>query len=374
MKEAFIKTRNNSIKLGYKYLLKPALFMQDPEKVHDRFTIAGEKLASNKITKSTTNLFFNYSNPVLSQKILGINFINPVGLAAGFDKDARLTDIIPKVGFGFEEIGSITGQKCLGNPKPRLWRLKKSKSLVVYYGLKNDGAEDISKRLKDKSFDIPILTSIAKTNSKETVNKQAGIKDYAKAYDLMKSIGSISVINISCPNAYGGQPFHDRESLDNLLKEIKKIKSKKPIFLKISPDLTKQQIDNIIDLCHKYEIKGLICSNLTKNKNNPKIIDNDIPKVGGISGKPTEDISNELIKYVYKKTQGKLIIIGVGGIFNAEDAYKKIRYGASLVQLITGMIFIGPQVISEINQGLVKLLKKDGFNNISQAIGIDAKY
>ena len=372
MKDIIVNVRNRITKYFYKNLLKPLLFRADPEKVHDYFTNIGIFLGSNFITQFITKILFSYSHNSLKQKILNINFSNPVGLAAGFDKDARLTKIIQHIGFGFEEVGSITGEKCFGNPKPRLWRLKKSESLVVNYGLKNDGSEIISKRLKNKKFKLPIFTSIAKTNSKDTVSVKNGIKDYVKAYNLLKNIGNISVLNISCPNAFGGQPFNDKSKLEKLLKEIIKIRTKKPIFIKISPDLTQKQIDDIISLSFKYNISGIICSNLTKIKNN-KLIDEDVPMVGGFSGKVVKDISDDLIKYVYKKSEGRLVIIGLGGIFTAEDAYQKIKNGASLVQLITGMIFQGPQTISEINQTLVELLRKDGFSNISQAIGIDAR-
>ncbi|MEK6890752.1 MAG: quinone-dependent dihydroorotate dehydrogenase [Nanoarchaeota archaeon] len=372
-KEITISLRNRILKFFYKFLIKPILFKFDPEEVHDHFIKIGKFLGSNKFTKYITFILFSYSNKKLTQKILNIEFKNPIGLGAGFDKDANLTQIISKIGFGFEEIGSITGEKCLGNEKPRLWRLKKSKSLLVYYGLKNDGAEMIYNRLKGKKFNIPIFTSIAKTNSQDTVSTENGIKDYVKAYEKLKEIGSVSVINISCPNAFGGQPFHDKKSLNHLIKEIKKIKTKKPIFIKISPDLTKKQVDDIIVLSLKYKISGIICSNLTKNRNNKKIIDENIPGVGGISGKVVQELSDNLVKYIYKKSKGRLIIIGLGGIFTAEDAYKKIRNGASLVQLVTGMIFQGPQTVAEINQGLGKLLEKDGFSNISEAIGVDVK-
>ena len=315
---------------------------------------------------------------MLEQEILGINFVNPIGLSAGFDKDGYLIDIIPNVNFGFEEVGSVTGEKCDGNPKPRLWRLKKSKALVVYYGLKSEGCEAVAKRLKEKlkikQFKIPIGISIAKTNSKLTTSTKVGIKDYVKAYKEFAEIGDYTTINLSCPNAYGGQPFHEAKNLNLLLAEIKKIPSKKPIFLKIAPDLSEKQLNDIINLAEKYKLSGFICTNLTKNRKNLKLIDKNIPEIGGISGKAVEDLSNKNISYIYKKTKGKFVIIGVGGVFSAEDAYKKIKLGASLIQLITGMIFEGPQTISEINQGLTKLLKREGYKNISEAVGVDNKF
>lgn len=345
----------------YKNILKPFFFLFDPEFVHDGMILTGQILGSNFLTRKMTSLFFSYSNPSLEQTILGIKFKNPIGLSAGFDKDALLTDILPSVGFGFEEVGSITGEFCSGNPKPRLWRLKDLKSLIVYYGLKNNGCKEIAKKLKNKKFTIPIGTSIAKTNCADTVDTDKGITDYIKAFKAFSDIGAYFTINISCPNAYGGLPFTDNKKLDKLLTQTDKIKTKKPIFLKMSPDLTDKELEGILDVAAKHKVDGFVCSNLTKNSK--------MAEKGGLSGKLVEDLANELISKVYKKTKGKYIIIGCGGVFSAEDAYKKIKLGASLVQLITGMIFEGPQLIGEINRGLVKLLQKDGYNNISEAVG-----
>ncbi|MDD5147334.1 MAG: quinone-dependent dihydroorotate dehydrogenase [Candidatus Daviesbacteria bacterium] len=351
--------KTNFIRFLYQNLLKPVFFKIDPESIHDFITWVGILLGKSKITKSITAFFLTYSHPSLEQKILGINFNNPVGLAAGFDKNARLTQILPSVGFGFTEIGTITGEACSGNPKPRLWRLKESKSLLVYYGLKNDGCETISSRLEKEKFTIPVITSIGKTNSQDTIEEEAGIRDYLKAYRHFTGIGRIFDINISCPNAFGGSPFSDPEKLHKLLLQIDKIPTDKPIFIKMPPDLTNQELDGILEVVKKHKVAGFICTNLTKQKNHK----------GGLSGKAVEDLSNHQIQEIHQKTRGKYVIIGAGGVFSAEDAYKKIKLGASLVELITGMIFEGPQVISEINQGLVKLLKKDGYKNISEAVG-----
>lgn len=366
-----VSIRNYIIGLLYKNILKPVFFLLDPEFIHDRITISGRFLGSNAFTRLLTSIFFSYSHPALEQQILGIKFKNPIGLAAGFDKDAYLPTILPSIGFGFTEVGTVTGEPCPGNPKPRLWRLKNSKSLVVYYGLKNDGCEEISKRLKDKKFSIPVITSVGKTNNKETVEESKGIADYVKAYKAFTNIGQIFDVNISCPNAYGGLPFSDPKKLDGLLTQIDKIPTKKPVFLKMPPDLTDSELDEILTVAAKHKIAGFICTNLTKDRkrSESKITDKYIPEHGGLSGKLVEDLANHQIKTIYQKTKGKYVIIGCGGVFSAEDAYKKIKLGASLIQLITGMIFEGPQVISEINQGLVKLLKKDGYTNISQAVG-----
>src|SRR3989344_361681 len=249
--------------------------------------------------------------------------------------------------------------------------------MAVFYGLANDGCDNISKRLRDKKFGLPVGINIAKTNCRETVDTQTAILDYFKAYEAFKGVGNYVTINISCPNAYGGEPFTDSAKLEALLEKIMSVPKTKPIFLKISPDLNGRETDEIIAVALRFKVDGFICTNLTKNRNNKNILDGFVPEKGGFSGKVLDSLSNNLIRYVYKKTRGpsiplgasKPIIIGSGGVFNAEDAYRKIKAGASLVELITGMIFEGPQLISDINLGLVKLLKKDGYKNISEAIG-----
>jgi dihydroorotate dehydrogenase len=315
-------------------------------------------------------MLFGYANPMLEQDILGIHFKNPIGLSAGFDKNAELTGIIPEVGFGFEEAGTITGEPCEGNPRPRLWRAKKSKSLVVYWGLMNNGSEKIAARLKDKKFRFPVGISIGKTNTESTVELTNGIADYLKAYRAFENIGAYYTINISCPNTFGGEPFTDPAKLDLLLAEINKLPHTKPILIKLDPDLSFEVIDQIIEVARKYKINGFVCSNLTKKRDNPKILD-VVPEKGGLSGKVQQDLSDKQVEYIFKKCGKEFLIIGCGGVFTAEDAYRKIKLGASLIYLITGMIFEGPQVVSDINRGLVKLLKIDGYKNISEAIGSD---
>ncbi len=374
-KETMVLVRNRMTAFFYKHFCKPIFFRYDPENVHDYMTTVGRILGSNFLTKKLTRAFLGYTNPILEQDILGIHFKNPIGLAAGFDKDALLTDILPDVGFGFEEVGSITGEPCEGNSRPRLWRLPKSESLVVYYGLKNRGCVEISSRLRGGKFRFPIGISIAKTNCSATAEIDAGIADYFKAYDTFVGIGDYYTINISCPNAFGGEPFNDKEKLEKLLSKLETIPADKPVFLKISPDLSERELDDVLEVVSRHNISGFVCANLTKKRGESgKIMDNDVPEKGGISGRAVEELSNKFIADIYKKTRGKYIIIGVGGIFTAEDAYKKIRLGASLLQLITEMVFKGPQVISEIHQGLVILLRRDGFKNISEAIGVDNRF
>jgi len=200
---------------------------------------------------------------------------------------------------------------------------------------------------------------------------EKGIEDYGKAYRAADPVAAYITINISCPNAFGGEPFTDPARLDLLLTHVRSCHGTKPIFLKMPADIGEQEIDGIIQVARRHRIDGFVCSNLTKNRNNPLIKDANVPTSGGMSGKVEDELTTNMVRTVYRKTRGEFTIMGCGGVFSAEDAYKKIRAGASLIQMITGMIFEGPQVVSEINQGLVKLLKRDGFKNISEAVGAD---
>ena len=355
----------------YTSALKPLLFKCDPENVHNHTMKMGVFCGKHWLTRQWIKLCYAYKHPMLEITVSGIHFPNPVGLAAGFDKNAKLTDILPSVGFGFAELGSVTGKPCVGNPKPRLWRLPKDKGIAVWYGLCNEGAKNVAKRLRKKKFDIPMGMSVAKTNDASIKGKDS-IQDYCKAYQAVKSVGSYITINISCPNTGDGRSFQDPKLLEQLLKKIGKLK--KPVFVKIGPDLKKAQVDKLIALVKKYNLAGFVVANLTHSRLGLKTAKEQVRKTkGGISGLHTQKKSNELLRYIYKKTKGSLILIGVGGIFTAEDAYEKIKDGASLVQLITGMIYKGPGVIKEINKGLVRLLEADGYNSIADAIGANVR-
>jgi len=346
----------------YQNIAKPILFLFDPESVHKSFINIGKFLGGNAVTKGITRWVYYYRNPALTQNILGIRFESPVGLSAGFDKDAEIISICEDLGFGFTEVGSVTKLASSGNPGKRLGRLPERKSLWVNLGLNNKGADSISSGLRNESYEIPFGVSIAKTNCRETVNDRIGKEDYL--YSLKKfnsrNVGAYYTLNISCPNAYGGQPFSRPAAYEALLKGCDALHIKKPIFVKLSPDLTKKNVNAIIEISKRHKVDGFVISNLTKRHNFGE---------GGLSGKAVEKHANDMLKYVYRKTKGRFILIGVGGIFSAEDAYRKIQYGANLVELITGMIYQGPNLISEINIGIAELLRMDGFKSIEEAVG-----
>ncbi len=344
----------------YTHLVKKFFFLFDAEAMHHFFINVGKILGKFWLTRRATSLFFSYQDPVLEQDLLGIHFRNPLGLAAGFDKDAEIVPIIDSVGFGFSEVGSISASPCLGNSGVRIKRMKKENSLWINLGLNNLGAKTISDNLRKQTISLPFGINVARTNCKATADEDLAVQDYCESLKLCKDLGKYYVLNISCPNAFGGQPFSEKGRLEKLLKAVAKLKLSKPIFIKLSPDLSSGELDAIIALAGKYHISGFICSNLTKDKRFSS---------GGISGKVLEPKADKVLSYVYQKTKGKFLLIGLGGVFSAEDAYRKIRSGANLVQLVTGMIFEGPEVIGEINLGLKQLLLRDGYKTVGEAVG-----
>lgn len=357
----------------YTLIAKPILFLFDPERVHNFFIGVGKILGSITFGKWIIGVFCRYENPKLETIVCGIKFKNPVGLAAGFDKDVELTEIMPMVGFGYMEVGAVTRYPYKGNEGLRLARLPKDRSLIVYYGLKNIGAEKIENKLKKIKFNFPIGINIAKTNRADICGENS-VTDYIQTYKMLGKYFTYVTINISCPNAQDGCTFQDPLMLDRLLLSLSKEEKTCPVFLKLSTHLTKKEIDDVIKIVDKYKVvDGFVMGNLSKRRDiiNLQSASGLLERIpaGGISGAPVRDLSTELIRYIYRKTNGKYIIIGLGGIFTAKDAYEKIKAGASLVQIITGLIYEGPMVVRSINKGLVALLERDGYKHVSEAVG-----
>ena len=361
--------------------MRPVIFLMDPEQAHYSMKRIGVFLGSNFITRAFTSLLYDYGHKSLNIKVDGIDYRNPIGLSAGFDKDGELTKIYPSLGMGLAELGSITGEICPGNPGKRLFRMVKSKAIVVWYGLNNMGAEKLSARLSGQDFGrLRVGINAALSNMSSEFDLDSSINDYLKTMTLFKDIGDYYTVNISCPNTQEGEPFVDKDKLDALLtainKEIRPI-ANKPIYVKLAADMSVPEINTIVDACMEHGMEGVVCTNLAKPEFNTEHRPEEYPTTkgllpkgkGAMSGLPLQRISTNVVRHVYRRTRGKLTIIGVGGIFSARDAYEKITSGASLCHMITTMIFDGPQNISEINRGLVKLLKADGFNSIAEAVG-----
>ncbi len=355
----------------YRRCAKPFFFRRDPEDVHDAVTLIGERVGRFAFGRHLTSFFLSYQDPVLVQDVLGIRFANPIGLTAGFDKNARLTHIMPAVGFGFAEVGSVTGEPCAGNPRPRLWRLPQTKGLVVHYGLKNDGAVAVSVRLRREKLAFPVGVSIARTNAPAYAGVEEGIADYAKAFRACSDVGDYLTVNVSCPNTCGGEPYTDPARLDRLLTILDLIPTQKPVFIKLPVDQPFEETRRLMEVAAAHRVHGFVLSNLTKKRDRPEIVREEIIGLekGGVSGRPTFAAGNEQLFFAYQAFKDRFVFIASGGVFTAEDAYEKIRRGASLVQLATGMIFEGPQLIGELNRGLAALLRRDGYRSVAEAVG-----
>lgn len=371
----------NLILRGLYRAARPLIFMMEPENAHYSLKRVGVFLGATALGRAITALFFDYNHKALNTEVDGISYRNPIGLSAGFDKDGELTKIYPSLGFGLAELGSFTGEVCPGNPGRRLFRMVKSRAIVVWYGLNNQGAEKIAKRLQGANFGrLRVGINAAKSNITPEFVLQDSIDDYLKTLTAFKDIGDYFTINISCPNTQDGEPFVNPEYLDALLSQVnEKIRplTDRPIYVKLAADLSLDEINIIIDGVIKHGMEGVVLTNLAKPDVNQEHIPEEYPSAqgllphgkGAMSGQPLQRISTNVIRHVYRRTRGKITIIGVGGVFSAKDAYEKITSGANLLHMITTMIFDGPQNINEINRGLVKLLKQDGFNSIEEAVG-----
>jgi dihydroorotate dehydrogenase subfamily 2 len=361
----------------YDSLIKPILFRCDPERMHDVFVGIGGFLGAVPGGTSLVRAFCGYGHPSLRTEVCGIPFENPIGLAAGFDKDVRLTNVMPAVGFGFMEVGSVTHYPYGGNSGRRLVRLPADRSIIVHYGLKNIGADAVRKKLpRFLPFRIPTGLNIAKTN-REDIKGTRSVDDYVATYRMLAPYFSYATLNISCPNAQDGLLFQDPRMLNDLLAAFSGERKYGPIFLKLSVDLTEREVDDIIGVVEKYAfVDGFVVGNLVKRREALALRSSPerlalLPQ-GGISGDPIRDLSTNMIRRIYRVTKGKYAIIGLGGVFTAEDAYEKITAGASLVEMVTGLIYRGPTVVKEINRSLVDLLARDGYAHIADAVGVAA--
>ncbi len=351
----------------YAKAIKPFLFLFHPDFVHSFIVKLGHFIGLFLPFRLVLRKFFVFSETKLSQEIWGINFPNPIGLAGGFDKNAQLIGVIPEVGFGFMEVGSITRFPYKGNTRPWSTRLPKDSSLLVNYGLKNYGVDIVKETIGKTPRRIPLIVNIAKTNDR-SISGRGTIDDYIVSYLKLEPVADIVNINISCPNTGDGVLLcEDMNLLNQLLFELQasygKTEKKKPIVVKLKPDLSQGQLRDIIDVVGKYPcIKGFIISNLSKNrsllKHTPESEHENFK--GGVSGKPIRELSTKMIRDVRKMVGNKYIIIGCGGIFSAEDAYEKLEAGADLLEIVTSLIYEGPGVVKKINSGLSRIMKDKG--------------
>ena len=345
--------------------LRSLIFKLDPEKAH---TLAIKSLKYNFVP----NLFKdNENDSLLKTKIFNKDLKNPIGMAAGFDKNAEVYNQLFKLGFGFVEVGTITPVSQYGNPKPRVFRLVEDEALINRLGFNNHGAQNILDRIKRNS-----KIGILGINIGPNKNSQNRFEDYLSGLRIFYEFADYITINISSPNTENLRNFHDQTRLDELLKEIKKEKKNLnsiiPIVVKISPDISDNEIEKISEVLINNEVEAIIISN-TSDATREKLIDIQKHQKGGLSGKPIEDKSNLLINKFYKLIKNKIKIIGVGGIDSGQSAYNKFLAGADYIQLYTGMVFKGPNIANIIKNELCRLLLKEGVKNFTEIIGNKSK-
>lgn len=341
----------------YKWLIRPLLFLFDAEKIH-HFIFRVLKFQS-KIpgTGKLLRFLFRVKNSRLEKTVLGITFKNPVGLAAGFDKDAKLIDELASFGFGFIEIGTLTPLPQPGNDKPRLFRLPEDKALINRMGFNNEGVKAAIRRLRKKKSNIVIGGNIGK--NKLTPNEKA-LDDYAICFNSLFWYVDYFVLNISSPNTPGLRELQDKEPLRKLLLHIKELGAAKPLYkpvlLKIAPDLSDSQLDDIIEIINETKLDGVVATNTTVSREGLKTVDSELKAIGngGLSGKPLTDKSTHIIRYLRQKLGPDFPIIGVGGIMNTKDALEKLNAGADLIQIYTGFIYEGPGFAKRINKAILR--------------------
>ena len=342
-------------------ILRPFLFNIDPETAHD---LAIKSLKFNPLPRK---MFEVKDEQMLKVQLLGKNFPNPIGLAAGFDKSAEAYNSLLRLGFGFVEVGTVTPLKQFGNPKPRIFRLKDDYALINRLGFNNDGIEIIKNRIKSDGKKGILGVNIGP--NKETKNQK---NDFCLGLKNFFDIADYITVNISSPNTEGLRDFHDQEKLKDLLLALNKIKKENKtdisLLLKVSPDIEDNHISEIVDVATKNDIAAIILTNTT-NGNRDNLRSEIKKEEGGLSGEPLQQISTIMIKKFYKQLNGKIPIIGVGGVDSGKSAYEKIIAGASLLQLYTGFVYRGPSTAKDIKKELIQILKTEGLNNIKEAIG-----
>ena len=346
----------------YKTFIRPLLFRMNPERAH-AFTFSCLKaLQKMPFGLALASLFFRKKDPRLEREVFGIKFPSPVGVAAGLDKDAEVPDALGALGFSFVEIGTVTPEPQPGNPSPRLFRLPEDKALINRMGFNNQGAKAAAGRLAKRRTRVIVGGNIGK--NKVTPNAQA-TSDYLKCYDALYPYVDYFAVNVSSPNTPGLRELQDKEPLEALLTALQKknasMPAAKPVLLKIAPDLTDDQLDDIIEIVGNTGIAGVIATNTTVSRE--MILSTRADKVeamgaGGLSGMPLSERSTEVIRYLHERSGGRFPIIGVGGIMSPDDALEKLDAGASLVQVYTGFIYEGPAFVKSINKAILKASKE----------------
>ena len=345
----------------YKHILKPILFRFNPETAHNMTFKALSCLRYVPFAKSIIRAIYHRDSPALEKEVFGITFPNPVGLAGGMDKNGEFYNDLANFGFGFVEIGSLTPKPQDGNPKPRCWRVPADRAIINRFGINNKGVKNAVEHLKKVHPEVIVAANISKNTT--SINEDAA-KDYETSFGLLYDFVDMFVVNVSCPNVVGLTSLQDISFLSDIVDKLLDLRmvydTYKPILLKVSPDLAKEQLNDIIDYCLRSGIDGIVAGNTTRSREGLDSLSQErIEEIGngGMSGAPVHKKNLALVKYIHERSAGKLPIIGVGGIMSPEDAQAMLEAGASLVELYSGFIYEGPGLIKRIIKHLENIIK-----------------
>ncbi len=343
---------------------KPALFSLPPETAH-HLVHRGLRAVQDTPVADVLRQRFAVSDDRLQQSVFGLEFPTPVGVAAGFDKNAEIPRVLAALGFGHVEIGGVTAEKQPGNPRPRMFRLPEDDALINRMGFNNEGADRIGDRLdREPQPDVPLGVNIGKSKSTPLA---AAADDYLYTYERVASAGDYFAVNVSSPNTPGLRSLQNRESLEEILGTLQDAGAS-PLLVKLSPDLPDPAVEDALAVVDDLGLDGVIATNTTTSR--PDSLQNpNQAETGGLSGNPIESEATDQIRFIAERTD--VPIVGVGGVSDAAGAYEKIRAGASIVQLYTGLVFEGPAIARDINEGLLDLLERDGFDSVADAVGVD---
>lgn len=363
----------------YQSILRPILFASDPEWAHNQTLSCLQWAAARPPVLSWMDSAFSFEDERLAQNYFGLHFNNPIGLAAGFDKNGVGIEAMQHLGFGALEIGSVSNGASEGNPmRPRLFRIPNDKGTIVFYGVPNDGAEKIADRIREKRLRIPLGVNLVETNTGKAWTPAQTIEDMVRAAEPFLGVADYFALNLNCPNTAGGEgPFEDRAQLIDLLQGYQNYPDMAPTFLKVTATSEERMIDHYLQAAADFDyVKGVIFNLPPGNPYQLKTSKRKLAKMkGAVSGLPTQAMMNQAIQTWYRRMDKKRwIIIGSGGIFTAKDAYRKIKLGASLLQLYTAMIYEGPGVVRRIKQGLVRLMEEDGVKSLAEVIGVENEH
>lgn len=346
--------------------LKPLLFQLPPERSHS-VAIRALQVVQGTALESRVRARYAVEDERLSVDAFGQKFPNPIGVAAGFDKNAVVPRGLSALGFGYVEVGGVTIEAQEGNPRPRLFRLKEDKAIINRMGFNNEGAEKVASNLASNTKpDTPIGINLGLS---ERASLDNASEEFTQTYKQVSDHGDYFVVNVSCPNLDGIKNLQQGDQLKDILQALKD-EGAEPLLVKLSPDMEHEELGETLEAVRSAEIEGIIATN-TSRKRPDSLKSSNRTQEGGLSGEPIKSKATEKIRFISERTD--LPIIGVGGISTAEDAYRKIRAGASLVQLYTGLIYEGPSVAKEINRGLIKRLNRDGFDSLNEAVGVDGQ-